>query len=71
MGQISPHLPPRKGKEEYITVEVKQLENNDAKLKKWELENSLVMSWLSNTMTNEIGKDFMYFSITKEIWDAT
>ena len=70
MGQISPHLPPRKGKEEYITVEVKQLENNDAKLKKWELENSLVMSWLSNTMTNEIGKDFMYFSITKEIWDA-
>ena len=34
---------------------------------KWKLENSLVMSWLLNTMTTEIGEDFLYFSTAKRI----
>ena len=59
-----------KGKEEYITGEAKKPEKDEAKLKTWKLENSQVMSWLLNTMTNEIGEDFMYFSTAKEIWDA-
>ena len=28
------------------------------------------MSWLLNTMTNEIGENFMYYDTSKEIWDA-
>jgi len=60
-----------KGKEEYITDEATKPHEGDAKLKTWKLENSLVMSWLLNTMTNEIGGYFMYFSTTKEKWDAT
>nr|KYP71371.1 hypothetical protein KK1_010630 [Cajanus cajan] len=28
------------------------------------------MSWLLNTMTNEIGKNFMYYDTIKEMWDA-
>ena len=59
-----------KGKEEYITGEAKKPKKDEAKLKTWKLENSQVMSWLLNTMTNEIGEDFMYFSTAKEIWDA-
>ena len=27
------------------------------------------MSWLLNTMTIEIGEDFMYFNTAKEMWD--
>ena len=60
-----------KGKEEYITGDAKQPEkDDDPNQKKWKLENSLVMSWLLNTMTTEIGEDFMYFNTAKEIWDA-
>ena len=57
-----------KGKEEYITVEAKRLEKDEGALKKWKLENSLVMSWLFNTMTIKIGEDFLYFNTTREIW---
>nr|KYP57493.1 hypothetical protein KK1_003757 [Cajanus cajan] len=28
------------------------------------------MSWLLNTMTNEIGEIFMYYDTAKEMWDA-
>ncbi|KAI5395046.1 hypothetical protein KIW84_061596 [Lathyrus oleraceus] len=31
---------------------------------------SQVMSWLLNTMTNEIGENFMFYDTVKEIWDA-
>ena len=30
----------------------------------------MVMSWLLNSMTNEMGENFMYYKTTKEIWDA-
>ncbi|KAJ1430123.1 hypothetical protein SESBI_07907 [Sesbania bispinosa] len=35
---------------------------------KWQLDNSLVTSWLLNTMTTEIGEDFIYYNIAKEMW---
>lgn len=59
-----------KGKEGYISGDPKQPEQEGPNLKKWQLENSLVMSWLLNTMTNEIGENFMYYDTAKEIWDA-
>ena len=31
----------------------------------------MVMSWLINSMTNEIGENFLFYGITKESWDAT
>ena len=30
----------------------------------------MVMSWLINSMTNEICENFMYYKSAKEIWDA-
>ncbi|KAJ1404398.1 gag-polypeptide of LTR copia-type [Sesbania bispinosa] len=59
-----------KGKEGYITGDSKSPEKGDPNLNKWQLENSLVMSWLLNTMTNEIGENFMYYDTAKEMWDA-
>ena len=31
----------------------------------------MVMSWLMNSMINDIGKNFLLYGTTKEIWDAT
>ncbi|TYG47036.1 hypothetical protein ES288_D11G305800v1 [Gossypium darwinii] len=31
----------------------------------------MVMSWLINSMTTEIGENFLLYKTTKEIWDAT
>ncbi|KAJ1424216.1 Gag-polypeptide of LTR copia-type [Sesbania bispinosa] len=59
-----------KGNEGYITGDPKSPKKGDPNLNKWQLENSLVMSWLHNTMTNEIGENFMYYETAKEMWDA-
>lgn len=59
-----------KGKERYISGDPKQPEKGDPNLQNWQLENSLVMSWFLNTMTNEIGEIFVYYDTAKEIWDA-
>ncbi|KAJ1401609.1 Gag-polypeptide of LTR copia-type [Sesbania bispinosa] len=59
-----------KGKEGYITGDSKSPKKGDPNLNKWQLENSLVMSWLLNTMTNEIGENFMYYDTAKKMWDA-
>lgn len=42
-------------------------------LNKLQLEKNLVMSWLLNTMTNDIGENFMYGQLwkkTPKIWEA-
>lgn len=31
----------------------------------------MVISWLFNSMKNEIGEDFFLFGSVKEVWDAT
>ena len=30
----------------------------------------MVMFWLLNSMTNEIGENFMYYKTAKDIWDT-
>ena len=40
------------------------------KFKTWKLENSMVMSCLINSMTNEISEDFMFYETTKKVQDA-
>jgi hypothetical protein len=30
----------------------------------------MVMSWLINSVTNEIGENFLLYETAKEIWDA-
>ncbi|RVW23088.1 hypothetical protein CK203_099976 [Vitis vinifera] len=59
-----------KGKEEYLTGAIVQPKEDDPGYRTWKLENSMVMSWLINSMTNDIGENFMYYGTAKEIWDA-
>lgn len=33
-------------------------------------ENNLVMSWLTNSMINEVGENFVRCKTTIKIWDA-
>ncbi|RVW64787.1 Retrovirus-related Pol polyprotein from transposon RE1 [Vitis vinifera] len=47
-----------------------QPKEDDPGYRTLKLENSMVMSWLINSMTNDIGENFMYYGTTKEIWDA-
>lgn len=59
-----------KGKEDYITEETEKPKKSDPNHAKWKLENSLVMSWLLSSMTNEAGENFMYYDTAAEIWNA-
>ena len=59
-----------KGKDDYLTGEVAIPEKNDPKFRTWKTENHMVMSWLINLMTNEIGENFLLYRTAKEIWDA-
>ncbi|EXB76298.1 MLO-like protein 11 [Morus notabilis] len=52
-----------KGKEDYLS-------GADPKYKLRKAENNMVMSWLINSMTNEIRENFLLYGTAKEIWDA-
>lgn len=36
----------------------------------WKAENNMVMSWLINSMTTEIGENFLLYTTTWEIWEV-
>ena len=59
-----------KGKDDYLTGEIIIPEKNDPKFRSWKIENHMVMSWLINSMTNDIGENFLLYGTAKEIWDA-
>ncbi|KAL6316274.1 hypothetical protein AAG906_017904 [Vitis piasezkii] len=60
----------RKDKDDYLTGAVTAPPFEDPKYKIWKAENNMVLSWLINSMTNNIGEDFMFYETAKEIWDA-
>ena len=59
-----------RGKDEYLIGEIVPPKNVDPKFRTWKVENNLVMSWLINSMTNEIGENFLLYSTAQEIWEA-
>ena len=60
-----------KSKMEYLTGEVKQPETTDTKaFQRWQSENSMVMSWLINSMQPTISRTFMFLRTAKDIWTA-
>ncbi|RVW88523.1 Retrovirus-related Pol polyprotein from transposon TNT 1-94 [Vitis vinifera] len=59
-----------KGKDEYLTGEAVMPETTEPGFRKWKIENSMIMSWLINSMNNDIGEIFLLFGTAKDIWDA-
>ena len=60
----------RKGKDDYLNGVAAKPNKTDEKFKVWNAENNMVMSWLINSMTNDIGENFLLYGTTKEIWNA-
>ncbi|RVW71046.1 hypothetical protein CK203_057819 [Vitis vinifera] len=58
-----------KEKDDYITGASTAPETTASTYKKWIAENNMVMSWLVNSMTADIGENFLSFDTAKEIWD--
>uniref|UniRef100_A0A1S8ACV3 Retrotransposon Copia-like N-terminal domain-containing protein n=1 Tax=Citrus limon TaxID=2708 RepID=A0A1S8ACV3_CITLI len=59
-----------KGKDEYLTDEIEIPEKGDPKYRLWKSDNNMIMSWLINSMNNDIGENFLLYGTAKEIWDA-
>lgn len=36
----------------------------------WDAENSMLMSWLINSMEPEISQGYIFYTTAKDIWDA-
>ncbi|RVW94060.1 hypothetical protein CK203_038171 [Vitis vinifera] len=45
-------------------------ETTEPGFRKWKIENGMIMSWLINSMNNDIGENFLLFGTAKDIWDA-
>lgn len=58
-------------KEDYLTGDAVQSNKSDHAYKTWKAENNLMMSWLVNSMTTEIGEPYMLANTAKEIWEAS
>ncbi|KAL6322028.1 hypothetical protein AAG906_003171 [Vitis piasezkii] len=58
-----------KEKDDYITGASAAPETTASTYKRWIAENNMVMSWLVNSMTADIGENFLSFDTAKEIWD--
>lgn len=54
----------------YLTGEIKQPEKDDSTWKKWKAENSLIMSWMINSMEPSIGKPYLFLSTAQDVWEA-
>ena len=60
-----------KGKDDYLTGVAAEPEKEQPTYKTWKTENSMVMSWLINSMNNDIGENFLLYRTAREIWEAT
>ncbi|RVW76072.1 hypothetical protein CK203_049183 [Vitis vinifera] len=58
------------GKDDYLTSVASPPAKGDLKFKEWKTENNMVISWLINSMNNDIGENFLLYETAKEIWDA-
>ena len=58
-------------KKDYLIGAIKVPAEESLGYRSWKVEKNVVMSWLLNSMTNEMHENFMYYKTTKEIWSAT
>ncbi|CAJ2679170.1 unnamed protein product [Trifolium pratense] len=58
-----------KRKYEYLAGETVAPKTGDPTFKLWKTKNNMVMSWLINSMANEIGENFNLYTTANEIWN--
>lgn len=58
-----------RGKMGYLTGEKKEPATGDSSYATWDAENSMVMTWLVNSMEEDISSNYMCYHTAKELWD--
>ncbi|RVW73624.1 hypothetical protein CK203_056986 [Vitis vinifera] len=58
-----------RGKMGYLMGEKKAPVVNDLNYAIWDAENSMVMTWLVNSMEEDISSNYMYCPTTQELWE--
>ena len=58
-----------RGKIGYLTGDKKEPATTDPAHATWDAENSMVMTWLVNSMEEEISSNYMCYHTAKELWD--
>ncbi|CAN1190788.1 hypothetical protein LINPERHAP2_LOCUS40694 [Linum perenne] len=53
----------------YITGAKKEPEEDDAAYEAWDSDNGTIITWLVNSMTEEIGAQYLGYQSAKEVWD--
>ena len=59
-----------KGKMGYLTGDHKEPDDSNPQHDVWDAENSMVMTWLVNSMEEEISSNYICYSTTKELWES-
>ena len=59
-----------RGKLGYLTGDIPRPDVNDKQYDTWELNNSIVMAWLINSMEINISRTYLLFKTAKAIWEA-
>ena len=59
-----------RGKIGYLTGDKTEPPITDAQHAVWDAENSMVMSWLVNSMEEVISANYLGFSTAKEMWTS-
>ena len=59
-----------KGKFGYLDGSISQSKPTDPSFPAWDINNSMVMSWILNSMDNSIAKIYLLYPIAKAIWDV-
>ncbi|KZV15508.1 hypothetical protein F511_38612 [Dorcoceras hygrometricum] len=59
-----------RGKMGYLTGQTKRPKAGEPDRATWELDNSIVMSWLINSMEQQLSQNFLFLKTAKAIWDA-
>jgi len=52
----------------YITGAKKEPEEDDAAYEAWDSDNGTIITWLVNSMTEEIGAQYPGYQSAKEVW---
>lgn len=58
-----------RGKIGYLTGDKKTPTPQDPTYATWDAENSMVMTWLVNSMDEDISSNYMCYPTSKELWD--
>ena len=54
----------------HLIVATKKPLEDDPTFQNWDLEDSIVISWLIDSMELKIGQMYLFLSTTKEAWDV-